>query len=80
MKIPRDISGTDLIKSLRKLGYEFSRQVGSHVRITTNQKGQHHVTVPKHDPIKVGTLNSIISDVSEHFDLSKEETIKILFG
>lgn len=56
MKIPRDLSGSDLVKALRALDYERVRQTGSHVRITTQRGGQHHVTVPNHSPIKAGAL------------------------
>lgn len=80
MKIPRDISGNELLKALRKLGYEFSRQVGSHIRVTTQQNGQHHISIPNHNPIKIGTLNNIILDVAAHFKMTKEEIVKILFG
>ncbi len=30
MKLPRDLSSEDLIKGLSRLGYEVSRQTGSH--------------------------------------------------
>ena len=46
MKLPRDLSGDDLAAALRKLGYQITRQAGSHMRLTTQQNGQHHVTVP----------------------------------
>lgn len=39
MKLPRDLSYEDLIKALAKLGYETTRQTGSHVRLTTQEKG-----------------------------------------
>jgi predicted RNA binding protein YcfA (HicA-like mRNA interferase family) len=42
MKIPRDLSGADLAKSLRQLGYTVTRQHGSHLRITTQVGGEHH--------------------------------------
>ncbi|HEX8295871.1 MAG TPA: type II toxin-antitoxin system HicA family toxin [Chthoniobacteraceae bacterium] len=51
MKLPRDVSGATLTRALRKLGYEVTRQRGSHVRLTTVQDGEHHETVPVHDPI-----------------------------
>jgi predicted RNA binding protein YcfA (HicA-like mRNA interferase family) len=79
MKIPRDLSGQDLIKSLKKLGYEVDRQVGSHIRLTTSLNGTHHITIPNHSPIKIGTLSSILSEVSNHHKITKEEIIKILF-
>ena len=47
MKLPRDVSGETLAKALRVLGYEISRQSGSHLRLTTTQHGQHHVTIPR---------------------------------
>jgi predicted RNA binding protein YcfA (HicA-like mRNA interferase family) len=80
MKLPRNISAIELVSSLKKLGYEVSRQKGSHIRLTTLSKGEHHLTIPNHNPIKLGTLSSILNDVALHFKLSKEETIKKLFG
>jgi len=66
VKTPRDVSGSDLAKALRSLGYEKTRQDGSHIRLTTQVAGEFHVTVPNHKPIKVGTLGSIIKLVAEH--------------
>lgn len=81
MRTPRDVTGQTLLKLLRKhFGYEQSRQVGSHIRTTTQENGEHHVSVPNHNPIKVGTLNGIVGDVAEHFQITKEEVIMILFG
>lgn len=79
MKLPRDISAVDLIKALKVFGYTVTRQAGSHIRVTTTQNGEHHVTIPNHDPIKIGTLSSILNDVAIHFNISKEEVIKQLF-
>ena len=75
MRLPRDISGTDLIKSLRVYGYEISRQTGSHIRVTTADNGTHHVTIPNHDPLRIGTLASILDDVSEHLGISRQELL-----
>jgi predicted RNA binding protein YcfA (HicA-like mRNA interferase family) len=57
MKLPRDVSGSDLAKALRRLGYENTRQTGSHLRLTTAQNGEHHLTVPLHNPLKVGDFS-----------------------
>lgn len=65
MRIPRDISGQKLIKLLKPLGYQQTRQVGSLIRLTTDQHGTHHITVPNHNPIKVGTLSSIIGRIAD---------------
>lgn len=81
MRTPRDVTGQMLLRLLRKnFGDEQSRQIGSHIRMTTQENGEHHVSIPNHNPIKVGTLNGIIGDVAEHFQITKEEVIMILFG
>ena len=46
MRLPRDLSGSDLAQSLRKLGYSVTRQTGSHPRLTTYEHGEHHLTIP----------------------------------
>jgi predicted RNA binding protein YcfA (HicA-like mRNA interferase family) len=66
MKLPRDVSASDLIKALRELGYEKRRQKGSHIRITTLKDGEHHEVIPNHDPIRVGTLHSILKSIAAH--------------
>jgi predicted RNA binding protein YcfA (HicA-like mRNA interferase family) len=80
MKLPRSVSGVELVRSLKRLGYEVTRQTGSHIRLTSQQPAQHHVTVPNHDPIKVGTLSAIIADVSAQQDIPRDELIQRLFG
>lgn len=80
MKLPRNLSSNDLIKALKKLEYKISHQTGSHIRLTTEKKGKHHVTIPAHNPLKVGTLNAILRDVGNHFTLSREELLNQLFS
>jgi predicted RNA binding protein YcfA (HicA-like mRNA interferase family) len=80
MKLPRDASGAALIKALGRLGYRVTRQSGSHVRLTTDTPAQHHITVPNHDPLKIGTLAAILGDVAAHTKLSRDEVIERLFG
>jgi len=46
MKLPRDLGGEELAKILGKYGYQITRQTGSHIRLTTVFKGQHHMTIP----------------------------------
>jgi predicted RNA binding protein YcfA (HicA-like mRNA interferase family) len=79
MKLPRNLSGAELIKKLKKLGYEPTRQLGSHIRITTEEKGIHHITIPAHKPLKVGTLSAILKDVANHFKITREELMEKLF-
>jgi predicted RNA binding protein YcfA (HicA-like mRNA interferase family) len=79
MKVPRDLSSDLLIKLLASLGYETTRQTGSHVRLTTQENGRHHITIPAHDPLKIGTLNAILRSVAEHFGMTKEELLEKIF-
>ena len=79
MKMPRDISGDQLAKLLGKFGYVITRQAGSHMRLTTQQRGQHHITIPRHDPLKIGTLSGILADVAAHHHTTRQELITDLF-
>ena len=80
MRIPRDISGQDLVSHLKLYGYTISRQTGSHIRLTTSKNGQHHITIPNHNPLKIVTLSAIIADIAQHFNKTKEEILQQLFG
>jgi predicted RNA binding protein YcfA (HicA-like mRNA interferase family) len=77
MKTPRNLSAQDLIKILATRGYQISRQKGSHIRLTkTSDKGEHHVTIPNHDPLKLGTLSSILNDVADHLGVDKNDLLR----
>lgn len=78
MRLPRDLSGPELVKALRRLGYEVTRQKGSHIRVTTSQGGEHHEVVPNHHPIKPGTLSSILKSVAAHHQMAIEELLAVL--
>ena len=73
MTLPKGLNGKELVNLLQKLGYEVTRQVGSHIRLTTQREGTHHITVPNHRPIKIGTLSAILKDVGNHFGKTKDE-------
>jgi len=77
-KLPQ-ISGQDLVRVLRKLGYEVVRQKGSHMRLRkATTVGEHNITVPEHTTIAKGTLNDIITKVGLWNNISKEELLKML--
>lgn len=65
--------GENPIRALGGLVYSVTRQTGSHIRLTTNERGEHHLTIPNHDPIKIGTLSAILGDVAGHFGLNRDE-------
>jgi len=80
MRLPRDLSGEDLARALAALGYEVTRQTGSHMRLTTRDRGEHHITIPRHDSLRVGTVAAILADVGDHFGLSRETVVERLFS
>ncbi len=41
--------------------------------------GDHAETIPNHDPIKIGTLNKILNNIAEHFEITKEDLVNRLF-
>ncbi len=79
MRLPRDLTGAQLVRALGKLGYMPTRQTGSHVRLTCESPKQHHITVPLHDPLRIGTLAVILSAVAESRGITRDELqLKIL--
>lgn len=65
---------------LRVFGYEITRYTGSHMRLTSSERGEHHLTIPAHAALQVGTLGGILGDVAVHFDMTREEVVGKLFG
>jgi len=81
LKLPRDLPGEQLASLLRRYGYETTRQTGSHLRLTSTAKGsEHHITIPRHKELKVGTLNAILSDVAGYLEIDREELAEDLLG
>lgn len=78
-RLPRDVTGAELAKLLEAFGYALTRQKGSHLRLTTQHRGEHHVTVPNHAPLWTGTLNGVLKDVAEHAGVSRDEGVAKLF-
>lgn len=79
MRLPRDLAGADLAKALRVLGYEITRQTGSHMRLTTLQNGEHHLTIPNHSSLRIGTLSAILMEVAVHFNLTRDQLCEKIF-
>ena len=80
MRLPRDLSGHELIRLLRRYGYEPTRQVGSHVRVQSSVRGYvHHLTVPDHKTLRLGTLSAILSDVADYLNIERSKLEQELF-
>ena len=75
MKLPRDVSGPELLAALQRVGYETVRQRGSHVRITTQVNGEHHEVIPLHRRVNIKTLSSILKSIARHHELTVEELL-----
>jgi len=80
MKIPRDLGGEDLAKLLKKYDFGTTRQTGSHMRLVSTIKGEYHITIPKHKPLKIGTLNSILNSLAHYLEIDKQAMVDELFG
>ena len=81
MRLPRDLSGHDLIRLLQRYGYERTRQVGSHIRLESTLRGHpHHHTVPDQHSLRLGTLSAILNDVAKYLDMERSELEQELFG
>ena len=81
MKLPRDITGAELAERLRRYGYVATRQTGSHLRLTSTYNDiEHHISIPLHNPLKVGTLNAILRDIASYLDVDRIVLVEDLFG
>ena len=83
MRLPRDLSGADLVRYLGRLGYASSRQTGSHIRLTRSASAthsEHHVTIPNHDPLRIGTLAAILDSVAVHHGMTRDQLLQQLLG
>ncbi|NJE54706.1 type II toxin-antitoxin system HicA family toxin [Thermococcus sp. 21S9] len=72
MRLPRDVSGLELIKALQKLNYKPVRQKGSHV-VLVNDSGK-MVVVPLHKRLKTGLLKAIMREVG----ITTDELLELL--
>jgi predicted RNA binding protein YcfA (HicA-like mRNA interferase family) len=80
MKLPRDLSGAELAKAPVKVGYRVTRQSGSHMRLSADLPAQHHITIPAHDPLKVGTPAAVSAEVAASLKVDRDELMRRLFG
>jgi predicted RNA binding protein YcfA (HicA-like mRNA interferase family) len=78
MRLPRDVDGAQLARALNVLGYQVTRQKGSHIRVTTQRGGENHEVIPAHQPIKTGTLAGILKRIAAHHHLTAEELLEML--
>ena len=79
MKLPRDLSGTELVQALcRAWGYRVIHQVGSHIILETDLPTHHRLAVPAHRSLRVGTLNAVLRAVATHKSVARDEILQSL--
>jgi len=76
-KLPRDCGAKQISALLENYGYTVVRQRGSHLRLHS-ELHNHSVTVPNHEPIKVGTLSAILTEVAGILNIEKDELTRHL--
>ena len=81
MRLPRSLSGAELADLLRRTyDYSLTRQRSSHMRLTSAFMGyEHHVSIPRHNPLRIGTLSGILGDVAEYLQIDRDELVRQLF-
>ena len=79
MKLPRDVSGRDVVKALcRDWGYRQVHQVGSHIILQTDAPVSHRLSVPDHTPLRIGTFNAILRAVAHAKQVTKDDVLRSL--
>ncbi|WP_394339341.1 MULTISPECIES: type II toxin-antitoxin system HicA family toxin [unclassified Methanoculleus] len=72
------VSSTDIIRVLKKLGYSFVHQRGSHIKmVKQTDQGNHIVIIPFRTEKRQRTLNNILNDIANHNDMTKQELIAL---
>jgi predicted RNA binding protein YcfA (HicA-like mRNA interferase family) len=78
MKLPRGVSAERLIHALERLGYVVIRQRGSHIRLFHAVAPTHSISVPLHDPLKIGTFHGILVEVAQAQSISIQDILDLL--
>jgi predicted RNA binding protein YcfA (HicA-like mRNA interferase family) len=78
MKLPRAVSAHRLIHALEQLGYAVIRQKGSHIRLFHAAMPTHSISVPLHDPLKIGTFHGILVEVAKAQSISIQDILNLL--
>jgi predicted RNA binding protein YcfA (HicA-like mRNA interferase family) len=79
MKLPRDLSGAQLIKTLcRDWDYQMIHQEGSHIILQTKTPRHQRLSIPNHNPLRIGTLNSILKTVAVHKGVERQTLLESL--
>jgi len=78
MKLPRGVSGDRLARTLEHIGNGVIHQKGSHLRLRHSGPPSHAITIPLHNPVKIRTLHSILTEVSQMRSMTIESLVELL--
>ena len=80
MRLPRDLGAPNSLPSCVATATR-SPVKQEAIRLTSRLKStEHHVTIPRHEPLRVGTLSAILADVASYLETSRSELVADLFG
>jgi hypothetical protein len=71
------LSGPDLIRALERSGYVVPEPWAA-IRLTHPGPPQHHLTIPLHDALKVGTLAAILDDLGRTWKVDRIQVLRRL--
>lgn len=75
----KQLSGKEIVKIFESYGFVLKRIKGSHVRLTlVTKESSHHITIPLHDKLKIGTYDNIVKEFENCF--GKEESTKCFYN
>ena len=78
MKLPPGAGHERVVRLIERLGYRLVRQTGSHMQFVHSGPPEHHLSVPRHRVVRIGTLHSILSDVADHLKMDMDDLIRQL--
>ena len=62
----------------RDWDYTVVNQVGSHIILQTEMPTHQRISVPDHNPLRLGTLNNILRLVAEHKGVAREDLLRFI--
>ena len=69
MKLSRGVSGDRLARALEHVGYG---------RLRHTAPPSHTITIPLHNPMKLGTLHGILTEVAQMRSVTIESLVELL--
>jgi predicted RNA binding protein YcfA (HicA-like mRNA interferase family) len=70
--------GRQVDSRLKRLGYAVIRQKGSHIRLFHQEAPTHSISVPLHNPLKIGTFHGILVEVAQAQSVSVQDILDLL--